>query len=329
MNFAFMTLPLILASLAAIAIIVFLTYYASLQKKMVHMQQHEIREARRQLTELNEKVQSQKEELQAQRDHLYNQNEAITASISYAERIQAAMLPPLSYIHEFLAEVLVFYRPRDIVSGDFYWIKKVNRSIIVASADCTGHGVPGALMSMLGISYLNEIVQRREITQADQVLNEMRQRIKQALRQHGRPDEPKDGIDMAVCAINEKSRRMQYAGANSPLYLIRDVDGGSELNEIKPDRMPLGYYNSKDKAFTNHEIQLEIGDTFYLFSDGFPDQKGGPEGKKYMSRKFKDLLLRIHERPMFEQEEVLDRELNSWKGEKAQIDDIMILGIRI
>jgi serine phosphatase RsbU (regulator of sigma subunit) len=184
-------------------------------------------------------------------------------------------------------------------------------------------------MSLLGISFLNEIVQRREITQANQVLNELRSQIKHSLRQHGLPDESKDGIDMAICAIDRKRNTMQYAGANNPLYIIKDRDGVPELNEIKADRMPLGYYSGKDKAFTNHEIKLEIGDTFYLFSDGFIDQKGGKDKKKFMSKNLKKLLLEIHDQPMFDQKKHLGRTLEDWMESHSQTDDILILGVRV
>ena len=209
------------------------------------------------------------------------------------------MLPPETYITELLNENFILYKPRDIVSGDFYWIKQVNlNTSLLVAADCTGHGVPGAFMSMLGISYLDEIVQRREITQANQVLNELRNQIKHSLRQHGQRDESRDGIDMALCVFDLKNREMQYSGANNPLYLIKDVNGEPELKEIKADLMPLGYYQGKDKSFTNHSIKLEMGDTIYIFSDGFIDQKGGINNKKFLSKNFKNLLLNIHEQPM-------------------------------
>ena len=199
----------------------------------------------------------------------------------------------------------------------------------MVAADCTGHGVPGALMSMLGISYLNEIIQRREITQANQILNELRKQIKFSLRQHGHRDEAKDGIDMALCVLDLRNMIMQYSGANSPLYLIRDVDDIPELNEIKADRMPIGYYQGKDKTFVNHDIQLQIGDTFYIFSDGFIDQKGGKDNKKFMSKNFKKLLLEIHDRAMYDQKEILEKTLSDWMDGNSQVDDILVIGVRI
>ncbi|MCK4663136.1 MAG: SpoIIE family protein phosphatase [Bacteroidales bacterium] len=298
-------------------------------------QKEEILSANEELEQQNEEINAQKEELEAQRnlaieqkDYIVGQSKSITDSIQYAQRIQSAMLPPKVYINELLHENFILYKPRDVVSGDFYWVKQVNHYIILAAADCTGHGVPGAFMSMLGISFLNEIVQKREITQTNQVLNELRRQIKHSLRQHGQRDESKDGMDIAICAINTKDNMVQYSGAFNPLYLIRDVNGKSELKEIKADRMPVGFYHGKDKSFTNNEIQLEIGDTFYIFSDGYTDQTG-KEGKKFMTKNLKELLLEIQEQSMAEQKEILERKLAEWMGNEPQIDDILVMGVRI
>ena len=184
-------------------------------------------------------------------------------------------------------------------------------------------------MSMLGMSYLNEIVQRREITQANQILNELRKQIKYSLRQHGDPDEAKDGIDLALCVLDLKNSRMQYSGANNPLYLIRDNDGNPELKEVKADRMPLSYYQGKDRPFANHEIDLELGDTFYLFSDGFVDQKGGKDNKRYMSKSFKSFLIEIQDQSMQDQKGTLDKALANWMGSNSQTDDILVIGVRV
>jgi len=277
----------------------------------------------------NVKIEEQRDEIEMQRDLVVKQKNEIIDSINYAQRIQLALLPPEPLIFELLDDVFILYKPRDIVSGDFYWIKQVHHYTILVAADCTGHGVPGAFMSMLGISYLNEIVQRREITQANQVLNELRSQIKHSLRQHGNPEESKDGIDMALCVIDEKNQNMQYSGANNPLYLIRENQGTPELEEYKADKMPLGYYQGKAKTFTNHDIPLEMGDTFYIFSDGFIDQKGGKNNKKFMTKNFKDLLLEIHEEPMINQKRILDRTVNDWMGDNSQIDDILVIGFRV
>jgi serine phosphatase RsbU (regulator of sigma subunit) len=281
------------------------------------------------LKKQNLDLQSQKEEIESQVALLNERNEEITDSLNYAMKIQSAVLPPVQYFHEILNDVFILFKPRDIVSGDFYWIKQVNQYVILAAADCTGHGVPGAFMSLLGMSYLNEIVRRREITQANQVLNELRRQIRISLRQHGQPEESKDGIDMALCVIDEKNRVLQYAGANNPLYMIRDRNGSPELMELKPDLMPLGYYQGRHKSFRNNNIPLEFGDMFYMFSDGFIDQKGGKENKKFMSKNFKDLLIKIHQEPMQEQKKILDKTITAWMGDNPQIDDILVIGVRV
>jgi len=292
--------------------------------------------ANEELTVLNEAISKQNahilevnEELTVLNEAINKQKNEILDSITYAKKIQAAMFPPEQYFHEILNDVFILFKPRDIVSGDFFWMKQVNQYVILAAADCTGHGVPGAFMSLLGISFLNEIVQRREITQANQVLNELRKQIRNSLRQHGQAEESKDGIDMALCVIDEKHRVLQYSGANNPLYLIRDKNGASELTEFKADKMPLGYYQGSFNPFTKQDIQLEYGDVFYLFSDGFVDQKGGKENKKFMSKKFKDLLIKIHQEPMEEQKNILDKTIKDWMGDGAQIDDILVIGVRV
>ena len=287
------------------------------------------RKANRKIVEQNLKILEANEELKVLNEAINKQNHEIIDSISYAERIQAAMLPPSTYITELLNDNFILYKPRDIVSGDFYWVKQVNQYVVLIAADCTGHGVPGAFMSMLGISYLTEIVQRREITQANQVLNELRKQIRSSLRQHGQAEESKDGIDMAVCVIDEKNNTLQYSGANNPLYLIRDKNGAPELTEFKADRMPVGYYPGRFKTFTNKDIQLEYGDVFYLFSDGFVDQKGGKDNKKFLSKNFKELLLEIHEEPMHDQKKILDKTITDWMVDNSQIDDILVIGVRV
>lgn len=309
----------LIAGLFGVVVIIIVVVFAYVQKRRDNQK---IKEQNSQITEANE-------ELTVLNEAISRQNSEIMDSISYAQRIQSAMMPPVAYFNELLDEAFILYRPRDIVSGDFFWIRQVNQYIILAAADCTGHGVPGAFMSLLGISYLNEIVQRREITQAAEVLNELRQQIKHSLRQHGQPDETKDGIDMALCVIDQKNRTMQYAGAFNPLYLIREENGNTELLEFKADRMPLGYHQGKDRAFTNHDIKLEIGDTFYIFSDGFIDQKGGPDRKKFMSKKFKSLLMEIHDMPLFDQKNILEKTLTDWMGNQSQIDDILVVGVRV
>jgi len=281
------------------------------------------------LKEQNDKINKANEELKQLYEITNSQKDEIISSILYAQRIQSAVLPQEAYITELLNENFILYKPKEIVSGDFYWIKQVKNYIILASADCTGHGVPAAFMSMLGISLLNEIVQRREITQANQVLNELRKQIKHSLRQTGKKEESRDGIDIALCVIDSEKNIMQYSGAHNPLYLISNNNGESILKEFKADPMPVGLHFSSDKSFTNHEIQLEIGDIFYIFSDGFADQNGGENNCRFTNTNFKKLLLEIHDQPMYEQKEILEQILKKWMGEHPQRDDILVLGARV
>ncbi len=309
---------------------------AKLQVKVNLELEQKVAERTEEILQQKEEIEAQRDEIEVQRDQLEIQRDTVVKhkneildSITYAKKIQTALMPPEHYFNEILNDGFILFKPRDIVSGDFYWIKQVNQYVILAAADCTGHGVPGAFMSMLGMSYLNEIVQRREITQANQVLNELRKQIQNSLRQHGQPEESKDGIDMALCVIDEKNKVLQYSGANNPLYLIRDKNGIPELTEFKADRMPLGYNQGKFKTFMNCDIHIELGDVLYLFSDGFIDQKGGKEGKKYLSKNFKKLLLEIHEEPMKDQKQILNKTITDWMGEHPQIDDMLVIGIRV
>ncbi len=281
------------------------------------------------LKEKNEKIIRANEELKQLYEITNSQKEEIISGLNYAQRIQKAILPPEAYITELINENFIFYKPKEIVSGDFYYIKQINHYIILVAADCTGHGVPGALMSMLGISYLNEIVQRKEITQANHVLNELRKEIKHSLRQTGKKEESRDGIDMALVVVDTDKSIMQYSGAYNPLYIISKINGNLVFKEIKPDMMPVGVHFSGDISFTNHEIKLGIGDTFYLSTDGFLDQSGGSGNTKFGKEKFKKLLLEIHDQPLYEQKEILERTLNEWMGKHPQRDDILVIGARI
>jgi serine phosphatase RsbU (regulator of sigma subunit) len=293
---------------------------------------YSLKRSQRLTAALNERrilLEKQSGELKEQGEKLIQQKEEIISSINYAKIIQSAILPPERYINELLNENLIFHKPKEIVSGDFYWIKQVKNFTILVSADCTGHGVPGAFMSMLGISLLNEIVERREITRANQILNEMREQIKRSLRQVGKKEELKDGMDIALCVIDNDNNVMQYSGANNPLYIIKDNNGEQDFTEITADAMPVGFYLDNDESFTNHTIQLQAGDTFYIFSDGYIDQNGGDKNHRFSSTKFKKLLLDIHEQPMARQKDILEQTLKEWMGDHSQRDDILVIGVRM
>ncbi len=259
-----------------------------------------------------------------QQDELIFQKNQITDSIQYAKSLQKGLLTQRKAIEKILPDHFILYSPKDIVSGDFYWVKKIRDVIIIAAADCTGHGVPGAFMSVLGISLLNEIVRRKEILKANQALEVLRHELKEALHQSEEDYSYNNGMDIALCVIDRKQKTMQYSGANAPLYLIRD----NKLIEFKPTRNPIGL-TPLEIPFLNHEIEYDEKDSFYLFSDGFMDQFGGDEGKKFRSRRFKRLLLDIHDKPFENQKDNLRLSLTKWMGNKYdQVDDIMILGFR-
>ncbi|HKL08392.1 MAG TPA: SpoIIE family protein phosphatase [Bacteroidales bacterium] len=275
--------------------------------------------------ERTEEVVKQKEEIEKQRDEISDKNRSITDSIEYAKRIQSAVLPSEEFANDILPEHFIFFRPRDIVSGDFYWMTKKNNLLLLIAADCTGHGVPGAFMSMLGVSFLNEIVNRHEIITANAILNQLRADVKKTLGQEGKEGEAKDGMDIALCIVDLEKMKLQYAGAYNPFYLFRN----NELIEVKADRMPIGIYIKEKDSFTNHEIDLQKDDVFYIFSDGFQDQFGGEDGSKFKTKKFKQLLLEIHQKPMEEQHKILEEMFDQWRGKWEQVDDIIVMGVRV
>jgi len=289
------------------------------------------KEANKKLEKQNVQIKIQKEEIEKQRDLAHQQKKDITDSIEYAKRIQTALLPPLSFIRRSLPEHFILFKPRDIVSGDFYWMMNKDDKIIIAAADCTGHGVPGAFMSMLGTAFLSEIVNKiienKHIysLQANEILNQLRNYIIESLHQSGAENESKDGIDIALCIIDPDKKKLQFAGAHNPLYLIRK----NELLIYKGDRMPVSIHQNANVSFTNHEIDINEDDIIYIFSDGFVDQIGGPKKRKFMSRNLQDLLLKIHQKPMDVQEQILNKTFEDWKGDYIQLDDILIIGIKL
>lgn len=254
-----------------------------------------------------------------------SQNIEITSSIEYASRIQKALLPPEKEFNKKFQSYFIFSKPKDIVSGDFYWLSTKNNKVIVAVADCTGHGVPGAFMSLLGVSFLNEIVHNAVIIMANEILNQLREQVIKSLHQTGKDDEAKDGMEISLCLIDYEKHKIQFSGAHRPMYIIRD----NELIEFKGNSMPIGINYQEDQSFTSEEIHFDKGEIIYLFSDGYVDQIGGKGRKTYKSDRFKKLLLEIHKIPMKAQEAELIRSFEEWKGEIDQIDDILVLGIQL
>jgi len=253
------------------------------------------------------------------------QKQEITDSIKYASRIQNALLPPIEDIDYLLPSYFIYNKPRDIVSGDYYWLANKDNKVTVAVADCTGHGVPGAFMSILGIACLNEILTKAETIIANEILNKLREQLIKSLRQTGgKDDKTRDSIEMSLCVIDFNNKKLQYAGAFRPLYLIRN----NILSEIKGDFMPIGMYEGLKNPFSNKEIKFEANDIIYMFSDGYVDQIGGPDRKTFKSKKFKELLTEVHLKPMHEQKAILEKKFGEWKRDVEQIDDILVMGIR-
>ncbi len=292
----------------------------------------EIRQQNEEITAQRDEIQAQKEVVEKAKEKIEIQQKSIMDSIHYASRIQEAVLPPDEYLDKILGEHFVLFRPRDIVSGDFYWATERENTTIIVAADCTGHGVPGAFMSMLGMSFLNEIVNKDGILQANIILNRLRENVKKSLRQTGKENEAKDGMDIAVCVIDKTEMKLQFAGAYNPLLIIRD----DEISRIKADRMPIGIYLREKESFTNNIIDIKKGDLLYIFSDGYVDQFGGENDSKIRSAKFKEILLENHKKSLAEQKAALVKFLEEWMnhtdktGKKyKQVDDILVIGIEI
>lgn len=304
----------------------------NLEKAKIELEQ-EVELRTFQLRKEKEKVETINQEVIEQKAIIEAKNHDITDSIKYAKNIQEALLPPLQNIHKELNDAFVLYMPKDIVSGDFYWFAKRNKKRFIASVDCTGHGVPGAFMSIIGNTILNEIVSEKNITQPAEILNELHVGVKTALKQNNSENERRDGMDLALCSLNEDNTILEYAGANRPLWIFRNNKQGDEAFEmIKANKFPIGgleMENEVKRMFTNHSIPVEKGDVVYIFSDGFADQFGGSRGKKFMLGNMQKLVAEIYQKPIQEQQTILQNAFIEWKGELEQIDDVLVIGFRI
>ncbi len=252
------------------------------------------------------------------------QKKKIIQSITYAEKIQNSVLPRQSFLNRFFEESFVIYKPRDIVSGDFYWFSDVDNCVVVVCADCTGHGVPGGLMSMLGVSHLNEIVNHQKIIEPAEILESLRKKIKESLHQTGNRDEQKDGLDMSVCVFNPQSCQVKFAGANNAVFLVHN----GQLEEFKPTRNPIGVH-SKEVSFTQETISVEKWDQVFMFTDGYVDQFGGEKNRQFSKTGLKNKIMQYCNMPMNEQKTRLEADLSDWMKDHDQLDDITLIGIRV
>ncbi len=298
---------------------------AELKDKVNRELEQKVKERTAEIEQQKEEILSQNEEIIAQRDLLFRQNKDITDSIEYARYIQQALLNSVDVIQNSNLQNFILYIPRDIISGDFYWFKRIKNYVYFTAADCTGHGVPGAFMSVLGISLLNEIVSKRDLNPPATILNELRKKIIRSLSHENQSNKSHDGIDISLCLFDFESKLLQFAGAYNPLIIVRD----NNIIELNADRMPVGIHPKDYLEFTNHTIQLEPNDMLYLFSDGYLSQFGGETGKRYGIKRFKQLLIDISNKPIDLQYQLLEKELLSWKRDFEQIDDILIIGIKI
>jgi serine phosphatase RsbU (regulator of sigma subunit) len=228
-------------------------------------------------------------------------------------------------VEKLLPTYFIVNKPREIVSGDYFWLAQKDNKMVVAVADCTGHGVPGAFMSILGVAFLNEIVNKTVIIRANEILNQLSGQVIKSLHQTGKNDETKDGMEIALCILDFNSNKLQFSGAYRPMYLIRE----NELHELTGDNMPIGIYEDEENSFSNKEMPFKKGDMIYLFTDGYIDQIGGTNRKTFRSQNFRNLLLEIHRESMQEQKKILEKVLNEWRGETEQVDDILIVGIKV
>ncbi len=270
------------------------------------------------------RVRKAKKEIEKQKHIVDEKNREITDSISYAKRLQDAILPVQSLLNKAISENFVLYLPKDIVAGDFYWLESIEGKVLIAAADCTGHGVPGAMVSVVCHNALNRAVREFKLSSPAKILDKVTELVIEtfAMSNH----KVKDGMDISLCSIDFKSNEVVYAGANNSLYIIKKE--GGELQEIKADKQPVGAYENL-KPFTDHIVKLHKGDLIYLFTDGYPDQFGGAKGKKLKYKPFKELIKKQHTRAMDDQKEILSEYIRDWRGDYEQVDDICIVGIRI
>ena len=295
----------------------------AMEQKKLEVQQQELFDRNKQLWDMSVSIEKERQHIQQLKSEIEAQHRSVMSSIQYAKLIQNALLPSKEILKESFDDVFLFWRPRDIVSGDYYWMKRIGDTVIFTVADCTGHGVPGAFMSMLGVAFLNEIcVEFNGETHPAQILEQMRSKVITTLRQTNDPLEQKDGMDMGLCILNLATMKMQFAGANNGMYHVR----GNTLTEYKAVKNPIAIY-PKILPFVNHDVDIQHGDYVYMYSDGYADQFGGDD-RKFTSRRLRELLVSINSQTKVaaEQAELLNSTFDEWRGKREQMDDVLIGG---
>ncbi len=294
-------------------------------KIKLKLQTSAMQEMNEELNQLNEELSTTVETVSKQKSQIEIYNDDIIQSINYAKKIQEAVLPPLSYLQEIMGESFILYKPRDVVSGDFYFAIEHNNKIFIAAVDCTGHGIPGAFMSFLGNNLMNEIIVEKNIDQADEILNKMNKGIKKILRQEKTNN--RDGMDIALVVIDKNKKFVEFAGARNPLIYVQN----QELFYVKGDAKSVGDEQKEDIKFKKHHIEINSETIFYIYSDGYQDQFGGKENKKITTKILRETLFSIHKKPFEEQHKYLDNFLEDWKnqGKEHQTDDILLIGFKI
>ena len=291
----------------------------------IEVRNAEIQSQSKKLISLNKNLNNANEVLDRNKKLIEKKNADLMDSINYALRIQKSLLPPIESLSDFFEDSFIYYRPRNIVSGDFYWFKKVKDNIIVSVADCTGHGVPGAFMSMIGMTLLHHIVELEKINDPAKILDRLDYELSGMFRSAETENVFYDGMDIAVCNIDLKQNKLYFAGAQRPVFVIRDQD----TKTLKGELHPIGeYHNNIKKNFTTQELELKENDIVYMFSDGYSSQFGDINNKKFMVRRLQKLLIDNRTKSMEEQQQILINTFEKWKGSKEQVDDILILGIR-
>jgi len=296
------------------------------EKAKLEIQKKENEEQVKMLWEQSTSIHNEKERIEKLKTQVEYRHKEIIDSVHYAKKIQQAILPSQELVNDLLPDSFIFFNPKNIVSGDFFWVHRIDEhKVLYAAVDCTGHGVPGAFMSIMGYNLLEQIVVKNQLDQPALILNELTKSVIRSLKQTNELGSVKDGMDIALCKVDFQNHTLEYAGAHNSLYLIRN----GNLTETKADRKSVGISASKSTEFSNHTMNLVKGDCLYIFSDGYADQKGGAENTKFFYQPFKDLLVEIHQQSMQEQKQKLESVISSWKGDRGQIDDMLIIGLRI